>query len=1149
MKTFSRFLRPLLLSWICFALHAQSYAAETALNCDGVQTAYAGCASPEPGVGLTVETWFKWGHSGSSADGLFFGEAGSPGGPFWEVSLGGDAGPNAVRFIPIPGVTIDTLTNAFTPGQWVHLACVYDPYQLSGNIYINGIQQPVIASGISWTTSQAFLNKRFSAVSMGRSVTNFFVGQIDEVRIWLQPRYAAQIHDNMHTSLDSPSGSFWIFDFNEGSGNTSHDKSGISGHYGFASSWTTGVFPNWAVNLPASDVSLTAATLNASISHFDASAVGWFEWGTTTSYGNSTVPQLLGTNGGVDSLSTTLTNLIQGQLYHFRSVVSNDTLAYATDSTFTTTNTFALNFNSANYVTASNSPTFNVSAVTMETWFKWGHSGVVTEFLTSKGLNLLEMQLGGTPGANAVRFIPTSGVFIDTPANSFVPGQWVHFACVYDPAQSLGKIYLNGIQLSVSVSGSLTTPIGTSANPFTLARRVDGSLPFTGQMDEVRVWNVARTASEIQTNMYRTMTGNEPGLIIYYKCDEGIGTSINDSSTNHFIGTFISGASWIASPIFSAATLPATDVDATQVTLNGIANQIGCGTDAWFEWGTTTNYGNVTPKRSLGPTAGSFALSETLTNFTAPLAGHFRLVVTNVPGNSVSFGLDNAFATPGDYALNFDSTNYVAVSNSAAFNLSAVTMETWFKWGHSGAAIEFLASKGLNLLEMHLGGTPGTNSVRFIPTANVFIDTPPNSFIPGQWVHLACVYDPAQSLGKIYLNGIQQPVTVSGSLTTPIGTSANAFTLGRRVNDTFPFTGQMDKLRVWSVVRTTSEIQTNMYRTMTGNEPGLVVSYNSDEGIGTSLNDPSTNHLNGTLINGGNWIAALISSTGDYMLDFNGAGSVSVGNSTAFNLTAVTLEMWFKWGHNGAGAEFLTSKAAELLEIQLGYLGTNALRFIPTPGVYIDTPANAFASGAWVHLACVYDPRLTNQIAKIYLNGIAQTVTTTGNLTTAIGTSASPFILGNRTGGGYPFLGQMDEVRVWNYARSGSEINSQMNNLLVGNEPGLVAYYRFNEATGTNATDRTTNHLDVTLSGGVTWSPSTAPITRLRFGGATVPIAGTTQLQFRGAANSIFILQSSTNLIEWQTTTNLFLDANGVANFSDVNAPNFPSRFFRLKNP
>jgi hypothetical protein len=42
---------------------------------------------------------------------------------------------------------------------------------------------------------------------------------------------------------------------------------------------------------------------------------------------------------------------------------------------------------------------------------------------------------------------------------------------------------------------------------------------FHGKIDEVRLWNVARSPQEIQTDMTRTLTGREPGLVAYWDFD------------------------------------------------------------------------------------------------------------------------------------------------------------------------------------------------------------------------------------------------------------------------------------------------------------------------------------------------------------------------------------------------------------------------------------------------------------------------------------------------------------------------------------------------------------------------------------------------------------------------------------------------------
>jgi len=68
-------------------------------------------------------------------------------------------------------------------------------------------------------------------------------------------------------------------------------------------------------------------------------------------------------------------------------------------------------------------------------------------------------------------------------------------------------------------------------------------------------------------------------------------------------------------------------------------------------------------------------------------------------------------------------------------------------------------------------------------------------------------------------------------------------------------------------------------------------------------------------------------------------------------------------------------------------------------------------------------------------------------------TARTELTIGGNPRGSY-FNGTIDEFRVWNVARSGAEITAAMGKTLAGNEAGLTAYYKFNEAPGaTTAAD------------------------------------------------------------------------------------------------
>jgi hypothetical protein len=67
---------------------------------------------------------------------------------------------------------------------------------------------------------------------------------------------------------------------------------------------------------------------------------------------------------------------------------------------------------------------------------------------------------------------------------------------------------------------------------------------FKGIIDEFRIWNTARSESEIQSTMNQMLNGNETGLIGYWKFDVGTGLTTADQRSNGNDGT-IRGANWV----------------------------------------------------------------------------------------------------------------------------------------------------------------------------------------------------------------------------------------------------------------------------------------------------------------------------------------------------------------------------------------------------------------------------------------------------------------------------------------------------------------------------------------------------------------------------------------------------------------------------
>jgi hypothetical protein len=119
-----------------------------------------------------------------------------------------------------------------------------------------------------------------------------------------------------------------------------------------------------------------------------------------------------------------------------------------------------------------------------------------------------------------------------TSSQAAATGAWSHVAAVYEGTAL--TLYLNGASVG-------TTAVTAVPNPNTTgligACRDSSAQPtgfFTGDIEEVRVWNRARTDFAARA---RRLTGIEAGLAAYYRLDEGAGATVYDSTRNWMDGT------------------------------------------------------------------------------------------------------------------------------------------------------------------------------------------------------------------------------------------------------------------------------------------------------------------------------------------------------------------------------------------------------------------------------------------------------------------------------------------------------------------------------------------------------------------------------------------------------------------------------------
>ncbi|GAB5537979.1 MAG: hypothetical protein Salg2KO_00820 [Salibacteraceae bacterium] len=195
-------------------------------------------------------------------------------------------------------------------------------------------------------------------------------------------------------------------------------------------------------------------------------------------------------------------------------------------------------------------------------------------------------------GNNQLSFISGgTNANLASSSNVVPDNTWTHVAFVLN--SGTGYLYVNGNQVATGNLTTVNTP--STGVDLRIGQRVPGgSIPFDGSIDEVRIWNVARTASEISTNMNDEFCSIPSNLVAYYKLNEGIAggsnsgvTTAPDASGNGNNGTLsnfsLSGSTsnWV-----TGATL-GTTILTSNVSLTGCDSLVSpSGNYTWYTAGT-----------------------------------------------------------------------------------------------------------------------------------------------------------------------------------------------------------------------------------------------------------------------------------------------------------------------------------------------------------------------------------------------------------------------------------------------------------------------------------------------------------------------------------------------------------------------------------
>lgn len=435
--------------------------------------------------------------------------------------------------------------------------------------------------------------------------------------------------------------------------------------------------------------------------------------------------------------------------------------------------------------------------------------------------------------------------------------------------------------------------------------------------------------------------------------------------------------------------------------------------------------------------------------------------------------------------LKFDGVDdYTFVSHSASNNFSGTapfTLQAWVKPNSIGTGMSIFSKfnggvAGQYQLALNTNGTIGFH--REVPPYAVSGSTVLQA---NKWYFVSAVYDGTNI--RVFVNGLpDSSLQASGSVPS---VSVNVL-IGASYTSSSPstfFKGFIDEPKIYPYARTADEIKADfnarggsvgtnaqfanpVLKTGANLSNGLVGYWKMDESAANSCSggtndscDSSGNGLDGA------WNGNATSATGKFGngTSYDGAGDyVTAGSTSDYIFTSdFAISAWVK--HSSTGNQVYLSKwtgAGGGAQWWLGYYSSKY-----SFGQYTASDAKVVSgtllnSGVWTHLVGVR----SGSNLYLYQDGVL-----TGQDTTvggATGSSSSLLTIGNYNAGtGTWYLnGQLDEVRIYNRALSSAEIQA-----LYNYSPGPVAYWDFNENTGSIVYDKSGNGNPGVLTNGPTF--------------------------------------------------------------------------------
>ena len=1011
-----------------------------------------------------------------------------------------------------------------TQNAWHHAAATFDGTTL--RVYLDGRLDGTLNVGSSRGPRSDSIQRTAigSALTSTGTAAGFFLGGIDEARVWNVARTGQQVRDAKDDELTSGTGLVGRWGLDEGApattvadstanpitGTLVNTPTWVANQYAFPQDGTAPAAPLGVGSVAASNSVTVSWNAN---SETDLAGYNVFRatsspvpTGGTPLNGNDLVP-----TGAAPSFTDS--TAVNGQTYFYAVVAvdgSNNSSSSSETSATPSATLTGLLFDGTDDHVAFGQATSELGATvfTLETWFKRTGAGMPMGTGTNglpDGTALPLVTKGRGQAESPANLNMNYFLGLDAATNRLVadfedtvnggnhpalaatgtlaasPGVWHHAAATYNGSE--WRLYLDGQldrAVNVGTPGQFT-PESTSMQHAALGSALTstgatGTLPgfFRGVLDEARIWNVVRTPSQIQTSMSQELTTGT-GLRGRWGLNDGSGTTA-DNSVGAPDGTLTGGPAWVvgypftpvppSDPVFvGAGDIAGTwsEDEDTALLLDGIPGTVFTIGDNVYPDGTASEFSTY-----YVPTWGRHKAR------TRPTAGNHDY---NTPGATGYYGYFND-GNPTGPAGDNDKGYYSYDIEGDGFEWHIVVLNSECEtpgglWQPGGCAA---GSTQEQWLRTDLANA-STNNIIALMHKPRYSST---ALMPHMQALWQALYDHGVDValsGHWHNYERLAPMNPAGVTDTTYG--VRQFVVG---------TGGVGLGGLGSPWPASQESDSNSHGVIkfTLHETSYEWEFIPIEG--DTYTDSGT-----TSVHGPPPVPV------DNALRFDGTNDhVTFGQATnTLGADEFTLETWFRRSGDGVGTgtgsggitsavPLVTKGRAEQdtpANLNMNYfLGINASSGVLVADFEDDTGGqNHPVSGTtaiapdntWHHAAVTFD----GSFLRLYLDGKLEGKLDTGGETpesSSIQHAALATAIDSTGAEAGFFDGDLDEVRIWDIARSGAEIRSSKDDEIPTPQSGLKGRWGLNEGTGTTAGDSSGNGVNGALTDGPAWIPGYA---------------------------------------------------------------------------